>query len=161
VGYADGKVAERCNETRIKTWKLLSEYLKPSGKMYVTLLTINQEKTDWTFDDYVQAATLERTYGGFYSTMSDIEHKVIPFTGFKMTDLQDKTADYHWSSFADPDHFGYWNIKWHEHFLYKVGYTLQGVFTDPQLIPRWVYYNRGTWISWQFGSVEKKYLTPE
>ncbi len=159
LGALTGAAAERCNQIRIDTWKLFHDYLKPSGKFYVTVLTINKN-AKWHLSDWMQSYILERHYGGYYSTMEDIFNKVVPKTGFKLTDLQDKTIDYHWSSIVDKDHFGHWTIKWDENTYNKISYLLKGSVTDPHLIHRWLYYFMNTWM-WQFGAYQEKPLTPE
>jgi cyclopropane fatty-acyl-phospholipid synthase-like methyltransferase len=158
LGCLKGNVAaERCNKIRINTWKLFNRYLKVNGKVYITVITVNS-KAQWSYWDWFQAYVLERHYGGFYSTMEDIENKVIPKTGFKLTDVQDKTKDYHWSSVADKDHFGHWYIKWNENTFNKIIYIFKGIFNDLHIVHHWLYYFLDTWM-WQFGGYQKKPLT--
>ena len=151
--------AKRCNQTRIETWKLFNEYLKPSGKLYVTVLIRNKGKKN-SLGDWAQSYVLERHYGGYYSKLDDIVEKVVPETGFTLTDLQDKTRDYHWSSVSDKDHFGHWTIKWNEDMANKVSYIFKGLVTDPYLPHHWMYYFMDTWM-WQFGGYQDTPLTDE
>jgi cyclopropane fatty-acyl-phospholipid synthase-like methyltransferase len=159
LGYLNGDATERCNQTRIDTWKLLKEYLKPDGKLYITVLTKN-EKRAWSKWDYMQSYVLERHYGGFYSSMDDIANEVVPKTGFRLTDLQDKTQDYHWSSVRDPDHFGHWTVKWAEDPHAKVNHLMSDIFMDAHIAHRWGYYALDTWM-WQFGGYQDTPLTDE
>ena len=160
VGSLSGSAAaDRCNKIRIDTWNLFYQYLKPSGKVYITVITTNPIAR-WSYIDWIQTYFLERHYGGYYSSMNDIETKVIPKIGFKLTDIQDKTKDYHWSSVADPDHFGHWYIKWHENTSNKVIYFVKGMLTDLYLIHHWMYYILDTWM-WQFGGYQETPMTDE
>ena len=142
--------AKRCNQTRLNVWKLFNNYLKPDGKVYITMLTINNNY-EWSIWDYLQAYILERHYGGYYSNWNDIEN-VIDYTGFYIGDVQDKTKDYHWSSIADKDHFGHWYIKWHEYTFNKISYIFKNI-TDPFLLHHWAYYYLDSWM-WQFGGYQ-------
>lgn len=141
---------DRCNKMRIDAWKLFYQYLKPGGgtKAYITLLTTNPNKV-WGSYEWFQGYILERHYGGYYSTMYDIEHNVIPNTGFKLADVQDKTWDYFWTSIVDKDHFGQWTIKWEEDTWDKLTYMCYGLVKDPFLVHHWLYYIFDTWM-WQF-----------
>jgi cyclopropane fatty-acyl-phospholipid synthase-like methyltransferase len=158
-GLKGDLAAKRCNQTRIETWKLFYDYLKSSGKFYVTVLTINV-KRKFSAKDWAQTYILERHYGGYYSNLEDLVEKVIPNTGFTLTDLQDKTRDYHWSSIIDKDHFGHWNIKWNEDTANKISYLFKGLVTDPYLLHHWIYYFGDTWM-WQFGGYQDSPLTDE
>ena len=150
------KAKERCIDQRIKTWNIFNQYLKPKNetkdgykaKAYITMLTSNQN-AKWSIYDYLQCYILERHYGGYYSTMDDIVDHVIPKTGFKISDVQDKTKDYHWSSYADPDHFGRYYTKWGQDSLNKITYFFKGLILDPFLPHHWAYYFMDTWM-WQF-----------
>ena len=152
-----GVAQNRANEIRIETWKLFYQYLKPEGKCYLTLLTIN-DKVDWSHGDWFQTYILERHYGGFYSTLDAITDTVLPETGFDLVDIQDKTKDYHWSSVADKDHFGHWAINWGEAPFNKLFYIFKGLASDPFLIYHWMYYFKDTWM-WQFGGYQNTPLT--
>jgi len=90
--------------------------------------------------------------------MEDVAKYVIPKIGLKLVDLQDKTKDYHWSSVADPDHFGHWTIKWSEHTLNKITYFLKGLVTDHHFVHHWLYYFCDTWMH-QFGGYQETPLT--
>ena len=151
--------ASRCNETRIETWNLFHDYLKPLGKFYVTVLTMSRDR-EYSIKDWAQSYTLERHYGGYYSKLEDIVDRVIPSTGFTLTDLQDKTRDYHWSSVSDKDHFGHWSIKWNENTANKISYIFKGLVSDPYLPHHWMYYFMDTWM-WQFGGYQNTPLTDE
>ena len=85
----------------------------------------------------------------------------MPNTGFEMLDEEDHTADYHWSSMADPEHFGYFKIDWSEDPLEKIAHTLKGLITNPAQLPfHWLYQACDTWM-WQFGGPQNTPLTPE
>lgn len=150
---------ERSNRTFVDTWKLFHSYLKPSGKCYITALTINTH-SKWSWKDYFQCYILERHYGGCYSTIDTIKDKIVPNTGFTISDIQDTTKDYHWSSVADKDHFGHWSINWKEGPLNKISYIIKGLITDPFLVHHWLYYAKNTWM-WQFGGYQDTPLTDE
>ncbi len=139
---------ERCNQIRIDTWKLLGEYLKSNGKCYITMLTGNQY-VEYNMFDWFQAYTLERHYGGFYSTFDDIQDNIVPYIGMDMNDVEDKTNDYFWTSIIDEDHFGRWSIKWDQDYYNKIEYIFKGLVTDPFLAHHWMYYFMDTWM-WQF-----------
>jgi len=160
VGSLKGDTAERrCNKIRIDTWTLFFRYLKPRGKCYITMLTLNSV-VHLSLSDWMQAYIVERHYGGYYSTMTSIENHVIPATGFEITDVQDKTSDYHWSSVVDKSHFGYWTINWREDTTNKITYIFRGIFTDFFLIHRWLYYFLDSWM-WQFGGYQEFPMTDE
>ncbi|MEO5968422.1 MAG: class I SAM-dependent methyltransferase [Bdellovibrionia bacterium] len=156
-GFKGDTASNRCNQTRIETWKLFSDYLKASGKFYVTVLTFNLDRK-LAAKDWAQFYVLERHYGGYYFKLNDIVEKVVPNTGFTLTDLQDKTRDYHWSSVSDKDHFGHWNIKWSEDTANKISYIFKGLVSDPYLPHHWMYYFMDTWM-WQFGGYQDTPLT--
>jgi cyclopropane fatty-acyl-phospholipid synthase-like methyltransferase len=149
---------KNCNKIRSTTWNMFYNYLKPNGKFYVTVLTRNLNR-DLSLYDWLQFYILERHYGGYYSTMEDID-RVITTTQFMKINVQDKTKDYYWSSIADENHFGNWYIKWHEDSFNKILYIIKGLCTDPFLIHHWAYYFMDTWM-WQFNGCEKRPLTDE
>lgn len=146
----------RCTERRRAVWKLLFSYLKPYGALYFTGLVINRAAT-WRVRDWLQTYLLERHYGGYYSSIGEIIDST-QGTGFEMSGLQDHTADYHWASVADQNHFGHWTINWSEQTWDKVKYTLHGLLTDDHIVHRWLYYLADTWM-WQFGGYSLSPLT--
>jgi len=161
VGALAGDTAiTRCNQRRIEVWSLFHRYLKPHGKVFITVITANR-KAVFTPMDWFQVYILERHYGGFYSSMDEIKYQVIPYTGFTLaSEEEDRTIDYHWSSIIDRDHFGYWTIDWSQQTLNKITYLLYGIVTDPHLPHRWLYYFLDTWL-WQFGGFQEAPITQD
>lgn len=159
-GSLNGTLArDRSVRKFTETWRLFNRYLKNDGRVYLTLLTINPE-AKWSLMDWFQTYILERTYGGYYPQIKDLVEKVVPQTGFEISDLHDRTRDYHWSSVVDPEHFGNWKINWSENTIHKLTYFLKGIFTDPYLVHKWAYYFLNTWM-WQFGGYQTKPMSNE
>lgn len=147
-----------CNKKRTKIFKICNSYLKENGKMFITTLVFN-DKYNFKLSDYPKMYFLERHYGGRYSTYSNYS-KSLENSGFEIYYVKDTTKDYHWSSIADPDHFGAFKIKWNEDFFNKISYIGYGLLFDPFLLHHWMYYNIGAWM-WQLGGYQKTPLTDE
>ena len=152
------KTVKKCNNTRIKIFKLCHSYLKNNGNMFIATL-ISNEKYVFKLSDYPLIYFMERHYGGRYSTFNDYSNSLIK-AGFNINYIKDTTKDYHWSSIADPDHFGAFKIKWNEHFCNKLLYIGKGLIMDPFLLHHWIYYSSGVWM-WQFGGYQNTPLTDE
>jgi len=141
-------------------FKVLTQYLRPEGKMQLTVLVQCRPRPERSgFYDRLQSYVMMRFYGGFYSTLSIIR-QAITDNGLQIDTVEDYTKDYHWISVAEPDHFGHWWVPWKETPLDKVAYFVKGLCTDPYLIHRWLYYGLDTWM-WQFGGYQKTPLTDE
>lgn len=158
--FANGAARERCSNTLIDIWTLFQRYLKPDGKIFITVVTIN-EQVKWSLRDTFQAYVLDQHYGGYYPRMSDIQTKVAPAAGLTVTDVQDHTANYHWSSMVEPKHFGYFKINWKENTSDKIWYIFASLVKSPLQFPfHWLYQAMDTWM-WQFGGPTTQPLTPE
>jgi cyclopropane fatty-acyl-phospholipid synthase-like methyltransferase len=158
-GTLAGTIArERSVKTLTEVWQLFNRYLKPEGMCFYTFLTVN-ERAHWGARDYLQSWILEQHYGGYYPYKDDVRDKVIPQTGFVMQDEEDHTDDYHWTSMADPEHFGNFKINWSEDPSAKIMHTLWGLFNNARQLPfHWLYYLCDTWM-WQFGGPQDTPLT--
>lgn len=157
---ADTAARDRSIQTLTDIWTLFQRYLKPDGKIFVTVLTLN-EKVTWSLMDRFQAYVLDQHYGGYYPRISDIEYKVAPAAGLTVTDIQDQTKSYHWSSMVEPRHFGYFKIDWSQNTWDKVSYLFTSLAKSPLQFPfHWLYQALDTWI-WQFGGPQKTPLTDE
>jgi len=146
---------KRCLEMRRNVFRVLSSYLKPGGSIYVTIL-VNNDDSVWTWKDWMNSYILERHYGGFYSSLGDVLESTQGLD-LQVTDLQDHTVDYHWSS-TDPTHFGHWTINWREDTRGKMSYILWGMLTDCHFIHHWLYYFFDVWLG-QFGGYQNYPLT--
>lgn len=154
------KVKENSYNDFKSLYNVLKQYLKPNGKILMTLLVrgnFNPEKS--TAYDLIQAYIMDRHYGGYYS-YTDLISKAITDNGFEIDSIKDYTRDYHWTSIVEPDHFGHWWINWKEEPLDKMLYFFKGLLTDPFLLHHWLYYGMDTWM-WQFGGYQKTPLTDE
>ena len=141
-------------------FKVLKQYLKPDGKIVLTVLVQCKPSDEWpSIYDHLQAYVIDRHYGGYYSN-TEIISKAITDNSLKINSIKDYTKDYHWISVAEPDHFGHWWIHWDENPLDKIIYTIKGLFTDPFLLHHWLYYGMDTWM-WQFGGYQTTPLTDE
>ena len=152
---------EKCNNIRTNLFKLCKKYLKEdNAKIHIAGLVIND---DYKFSNYdlLQGYIMERHYGGRYSRFSDYK-KCLTDANFKILNIIDTTADYHYTPVVDEDYFGCWKVKWNENTLNKITYFIKGVLSDPYLLHHWLYYSLDTW-QWQFGSScsHKKPLTNE
>jgi hypothetical protein len=159
MGALTGDTArKRSINTLTNVWKLFHHYLRPNGLCYVTVMTCNED-VKWSIKDRFQAYVLDQHYGGYYPRWSDIKDRIVPATGFTMTDSQDQTASYHWSSMVDPRHFGYFTIDWTQGTADKISYIFKGLFKSPLQLPfHWLYQYLDTWI-WQFGEAQQTPLT--
>lgn len=158
--FANDAARDRSIKTLTDTWGLLQRYLKPDGKIYITVLTLNDE-APWSLKDYFQAYVLDSHYGGYYPRMSDIEAKVVPAVNLQISHVQDQTASYHWSSMVEPRHFGYYKIDWSQNTWDKMSYIFTSFFKSPLQFPfHWLYQGLDTWM-WQFGGPQKMPLTNE
>jgi len=141
-------------------FKVFKQYLKPDGKMLMTVLVQNKPVVEWQrINDHFQLYVLERHGGGYYSH-TDIISKAITDNELKLNSVSDYTRDYHWISVAEPDHFGHWWVHWEESTLDKVAYFLKGLVTDPFLLHHWLYYGMDVWM-WHLGGYQKTPLTDE
>jgi cyclopropane fatty-acyl-phospholipid synthase-like methyltransferase len=141
-------------------FKVLKQYLKPEGKILLTVLVQNKPPIEWSSAfDHFQAYLCDRHYGGYYSH-PDIISKAITDNHLTLKSVDDYTRDYHWISVAEPDHFGHWWVHWEESPLDKVVYFIRGLATDPFLLHHWLYYGMDSWM-WQFGGYQKTPLTDE
>ena len=145
-----------CNKKRVKIFKICNSYLKENGKMCVMTLVFN-DKYKFKLTDYPKMYFMERHYGGRYSTFEDYSNSLMN-AGFDIYYIKDTTKDFHWSSIADPDHFGAFKIKWYEDFINKILYIGKGLIFDPFLLHHWMYYKTDAWM-WQFGGYQKTPLT--
>lgn len=158
--FANDAARKRSIQTLSETWGLLKRYLKPDGKIFITTLTFNEPIT-WSLMDRFQAYVLDQHYGGYYPRISDIQNKIAPAAGLAVTDVQDQTASYHWSSMVEPKHFGYFKINWGENTYDKVTYIFKSLVKSPLQFPfHWLYQALDTWM-WQFGGPQKTPLTDE
>jgi len=140
-------------------FSVLKRYLKPAGKMVLTVLVQNKPKKEFTWFDFVQVYIVQRHYGGYYSKTEVIE-KAITDAGFTVNSVKDYTKDYHWISVVEPDHFGHWTVRWEELFFDKVSYLFQGIATDPFLLHHWMYYWFDSWM-YHLGGYQKTPLTDD
>ena len=141
-------------------FSIMKQYLKPDGKLLLTVLVQNKPSDDWpSITDHFQAYVCDRHYGGYYSHTKIIS-KAITDNGLTVNSINDYTRPYHWISVAEPDHFGHWWVPWGESPLNKITYILKGLATDPFLLHHWLYYGMDTWM-WQFGGYQKTPLTDE
>jgi cyclopropane fatty-acyl-phospholipid synthase-like methyltransferase len=138
-------------------FSVLKQYLKPDGKILITVLVQGRPSETFSVYDFAQAYVMERHYGGYYST-SDIISKAITDNDLDLVSTEDYTKDYHWISVAQPDHFGHWWVHWAEDPLDKITYFFRGLFTDPFLLHHWLYYGMDTWM-WQFDGYQETPLT--
>ena len=142
----------------VSLFNVLRDYLKPDGKILMTVLVRNRIDSECSsLYDRFQSYLMVRHYGGFYSTPNNIP-KAIKETGFTIDSIQDYTKDYHWTSVAEPNHFGHWCVPWCEETLDKIMYFLKGITRDPFLIHHWLYYGMDSWM-WQFEGYQKTPLT--
>lgn len=152
----------RTIDTFTNVWSLFNSYLKDNGKLYVTTLTINDVRQSKSLMlDSLKWWVLDKHYGGMYPRWGDIRDKIVPQIGMELTDCQDKTKDYHWSSMVEPRHFGNFKIYWRENTLDK----LLNIFTDLLFNPlhfpfHWAYYNMNVWM-WHLGGVQNEPLSDE
>lgn len=156
--YSYDMCIERCNNTRIELFTLLNSYLKPQGRMFIAILVDNNENYKYTYLDYIIIYLIERHYGGFYSKYNDFKYALE--TNFTILNTKDTTKDYFWSSVADPDHFGHFNVKINENILQKILVFMKGLLTDPFLFHHWGYYITDAWM-WQFGGYKTTPLTDD
>jgi len=149
-----------CNETRRRLFALVKSYLARDGKMFIASL-VNNDGYRYTAYDRCQGYLMDRFYGGRYSKFSEYKAS-IQRAGFRIDEINDTTADYHYSAIADPDFFGCFTVKWHESTLNKLAWIVRGLLLDPFLAHKWLYYSCDTW-QWQFGSScdVRAPLTPE
>jgi cyclopropane fatty-acyl-phospholipid synthase-like methyltransferase len=141
-------------------FEVLRQYLKPNGRILVTVLVQGKPESERsTLYDRLQIYVMMRHYGGYYST-TDTICKSIKNNGLEIVSIEDYTRDYHWTSIAEPMHFGHWFIPFHENPLDKLLYFLKGLCTDPFLIHHWLYYALDSWM-WQLGGYQTKPLTDE
>ena len=93
---------EKCNNVRTNLFKLCKKYLKKNSKIFIAGLVIND---DYKFSNYdlLQGYIIERHYGGRYSRFNDYK-KSLTDAEFKILDIKDTTADYHYLSIADEDY---------------------------------------------------------
>lgn len=158
--FANNAARNRSKETLAEIWRLFQRYLKSDGKMFVTVLTWN-EQAKWSLTDRIQGWVLDQHYGGYYPYMSDLKNIVAPAANLKMTHIEDLTKDYHWSSMADSNHFGYFTINWRENTLDKLRYLFVSLIKSPLQFPfHWLYQLLNTWM-WQFGGPQNHPLTDE
>jgi len=140
-----GGMMEKSYRDYKSVFSVLKQYLKPSGKMLLTVLVQCKPKKEWCLYDYVQCHILQRHYGGYYSK-TEVIHKAITDNGFTVDSVKDYTKDYHWISVAEPDHFGHWWIHWNENLWSKIAYFFRGLVTDPFLLHHWLYYWLDSWM---------------
>ncbi len=156
--FANNAARNRSKETLADIWRLFQRYLKPDGKIFVTVLTWN-EKSKWSLTDRIQGWVLDQHYGGYYPYMSDLQHVVAPAANLVMTQVEDRTKDYHWSSMVDRRHFGYFTIDWRENTIDKIRYLFVSLIKSPLQFPfHWLYQMLNTWM-WQFGGAQDYPLT--
>jgi cyclopropane fatty-acyl-phospholipid synthase-like methyltransferase len=141
-------------------FNVLKQYLKPDGKILLTVLVQNKPCVEWpSLLDHFQAYLCDRHYGGYYSH-TEIISKAITDNNLKINSVNDYTRDYHWISVAEPDHFGHWWVHWEESPIDKITYFIRGLVTNPFLLHHWLYYGFDSWM-WQFGGYQKTPLTDE
>ncbi len=150
-GERHNAAAYRCNAQRIDTWNNFGQYITDDGRIYITMLVVNDER-EWSATDWAQALLLNRTYGGYYSKWSDIKNVVIPgLDDLEMDgEEEDLTADYHWGSMSDPRHFGNWKIEGARNWMAHIWDAAKRLPTDPHVFHRLGYHKWRTWM-WQFG----------
>jgi cyclopropane fatty-acyl-phospholipid synthase-like methyltransferase len=159
-GLAGDTAREHSISTLTEVWQLFHRYLKQEGVCYLTTLTVNDD-AQWSLWDYWQTYVLDQHYGGYYPRWRDIQDRIVPATGFTITDSQDHTRSYHWSSMVDPRHFGYFKIDWTEDPADKVAYFFKGLVQNPLQLPfHWLYQGCDTWM-WQFGGPQRMPLTDQ
>jgi len=138
-------------------YALLRRYLKePHGRIFITVLVLNPDSS-YTSYDWFQAYVLERHYGGYYITLSNLQTALCD-AGLQIETIDDKTRDYHWTSVVAPEHFGHWRVRWHKKFVLKFRTLVHGLFTDPFLLHHWLYNAMDTWM-WQLGGYQTTPLT--
>ena len=109
--------------------------------------TINiGDNTKWGMYDYLNAYVLERFYSGRYPLENEINSQTGTFLNRYY--YSDQTEDYRWMSIINPDHFGFFTIKWTPKKIIFIPYMF---ITDPFAIHKWIYYNFNVWM-WQFGN---------
>jgi len=150
---------ENSSKDYTAVFKVLKKYLKPSGKLLLTVLVQCKPRAEWSPVDYLQAYVMQRHYGGYYSK-AEVISKAITDNGFEIETLRDFTKDYHWVSVKEPDHFGHWCVHWDEDPIDKFVYFVKGLFTDPFLLHHWLYYGLDTWM-WQFSGYQTMPLSDE
>ena len=138
---------------------VLKQYLKPNGKILLSVIVRQKPPNDWTMYDYAQAYVMLRHYGGYYS-YTNIISDAIRDNDLTIESITDYTRDYHWISVVEKDHFGHWWVPWEEDPLDKILYFFRGLVTDPFLLHHWLYYGMDTWM-WQFSGYQKTPLTNE
>ncbi len=140
-------------------FSLLKQYMKPEAKILLISLVQNKPKKEWSWYDFVQVYVVQRHYGGYYTKTETIE-QAIADSGFAVKKVTDYTKDYHWVSVAEPDHFGHWVIDWGEDAFGKVSYFFEGLFNDPFLAHRWLYYGLDSWM-YHLGGYQTTPLTDD
>jgi SAM-dependent methyltransferase len=149
----------RCNDTRTKIFLLLNSYLKPQGHMIIQSIVDNKVDNYKTIKDSIIKYFLERHYGGFYSYLNHYK-KSLEDANFNVIKIKDNTNDYFYSSVADPDHFGYFNVNFSENTMDKILYFIRGLLLDPFLLHHWGYQITDAWM-WQFGGYKNRPLTQQ
>jgi cyclopropane fatty-acyl-phospholipid synthase-like methyltransferase len=156
--YGMPTVRERCRSTHTDLHAVLQKYLHPHGKMLITTL-VNNFHGQYTLYDYAQSYILERHYGGYYISESNL-CAALEANHLRIISVQDMTQDYHWTSVVAPELFGHWHIHWHKKPVDKLLFFCKGLLTDPFLLHHWLYYACDTWM-WQFGGYSETPLTDE
>jgi len=125
--------------------RLLLKQNSKSGSILTTTINISNSY-HWTNKDYLYAYILERCYSGRYPIEGEIDSQ----KGEKLIRNwnSDQSEDYRLMSFINPDHFGYFKIKWNIRKIIFIPYMF---LTDPFTIHKWLYHNFDVWL-WQFGS---------
>lgn len=139
-------------------FKILRQYLKPGGKIQLTTVVqcIPESERSLVYDRF-QTYILMRHYGGYYTKVPTLR-KAITENDLQIETIEDYTQDYHWTSVAEPDHFGHWCVDWTQDPLDKVLYFFKGLMTDPFLPHKWLYYAMDSWM-WNIGGYQKTPLT--
>lgn len=139
------------NKERKNTYKNMLEKArlalnKNSTSKSILASTINiGNNSKWTKKDYLNAYILERFYSGRYPLENEINSQKGKYLNSYY--YSDQTEDYRWMSIINPDHFGFFKIKW---TLKKIIFIPFMFLTDPFAIHKWIYHNFNVWM-WQFG----------